>query len=213
MKKDAPLISLIFTLLTGSLLTCSLLTYANPAVGVKVVILGDSLTEGYGVKQEASFPFLLQRKFEQLGRKDVQIVANGVSGSTSASGVSRVKWIAKSKPDYVVIALGSNDGLRGFAIAETKKNLSLTIETANALKIKVILTGLRMPPNYGKTYTEDFRKVFKELSQKYQVPLIPFLLERVGGESSLNQSDGIHPNEKGHAIIAETVFKTLKEIL
>ncbi|HPI40474.1 MAG TPA: arylesterase [Pseudobdellovibrionaceae bacterium] len=194
----------LFTILT-------ILSNHPPAHALKILILGDSLTEGYGVTQELAFPHLIQSKFHQLGKKDIQVIPSGISGSTSASGLSRLKWLLKSKPDVLILALGSNDGLRGFKISETEKNLSETIELAQKNKIKVILAGLKMPPNYGNTYTQDFEKIFPQLSKKYKIPLIPFLLKDVGGIPKLNQSDGIHPNEKGHEIIAETVFKILKD--
>lgn len=194
-------------------LALSIFLFYPSAYALKVVILGDSLTEGYGVHQDLAFPALVQKKFQDIGRKDVQIIASGVSGATTSSGVPRLKWLLKSKPQVLVLALGSNDGLRGFKISEIQKNLSETIELAQKNNMKVFLSELKMPPNYGKTYTKDFESLFKELAHKYKIPLVPFLLENVGGNSKLNQSDGIHPNEKGHAIMAENIFKYLKENL
>jgi len=178
----------------------------------KLVILGDSLTEGYGVSREAAYPFLLEQKFKQAGMP-WSVLNAGVSGSTTASANSRLKWLFKSKPQAVLIVLGANDGLRGLKVEESEKNLALAIELAQKEKVKVILGGLYMPPNYGKEYTTKFKNIYTNLTKKYSIPLIPFILDKVAGDSSLNQADGIHPNEKGHKIIADHIFNSLKGIL
>jgi len=177
-----------------------------------LVIIGDSLTEGYGVPKEKAFPFLVE---EKLASKDIslKIINSGVSGSTSASAPSRVQWALKSNPDYLALALGANDGLRGLSTEEMKKNLGEAIQAAKDQGAKVFLFGMYMPPNMGKKYTTEFAQVFLELSKEKEVPLLPFLLENVGGKKDLNQSDGIHPNEKGHEVLADTVFKFLQEQL
>jgi len=177
-----------------------------------LVIVGDSLTEGYGVPKEKAFPYLVE---EKLASKDIslKIINSGVSGSTSASAPSRVQWALKSKPDYLALALGANDGLRGLSTKEMKKNLGEAIQAAKDQGTKVFLFGMYMPPNMGKKYTTEFAQVFLDLSKEKEVPLLPFLLENVGGQKELNQSDGIHPNEKGHEVLAETVFKFLQEQL
>lgn len=175
----------------------------------KLVILGDSLTEGIGVAQAAAFPALLEKKIRAAGGQ-WSVVNAGVSGSTSASAPSRMKWLMKNKPDLFLLILGANDGLRGLKTEETEKNLAAAIEAAQKEKVKVILGGLYMPPNYGKDYTERFKALYLRLSKKYKVKLIPFILEDVAGDAKLNQSDGIHPNEKGHEVIAEHLYKSLK---
>ena len=144
---------------------------------------------------------------------DVKVVNAGVSGSTSASAASRVKWYIRSQPDIIIIALGGNDGLRGLSLAHMKKNLSKAIELAQSEKIQILLSGMQIPLNYGTEYTDSFREVFHELSELYELPMIPFLLKDVGGISSLNQPDGIHPNPDGHQIIAATVLKHLEPLL
>ena len=177
-----------------------------------MIFLGDSLTEGYGVAQENAFPQIIAEKF----RKDKsvwEITASGSSGSTSASALSRLKWLAKEKPDVVFILLGSNDGLRGLKTEETEKNLSEAVKWAKENKIKVILGQLYVPPNYGKDYSKKFTAVYPRVAKKYAIPLAPFLLENVGGIADLNQADGIHPNEKGHAIVAENLYRYLKKEL
>lgn len=178
----------------------------------KLIFLGDSLTEGYGVAQEAAFPQLVEQKFKQ-DKSLWTISASGSSGSTSASTLSRLKWISKDKPDVVFILMGSNDGLRGLKVEETEKNLGLALQWAADQKIKIILGQLHVPPNYGKDYSKKFTEIFPRLAKKYKVKLGPFLLNDVAGISKLNQADGIHPNEKGHKIIADNIYKYLKKEL
>jgi acyl-CoA thioesterase-1 len=181
-----------------------------------LLVLGDSLTEGYGVAQEAAFPFLLEKKLNQFYSKGStsippwKIINSGISGSTTASAPSRVKWIMRSRPDALLLILGANDGLRGLKVTESEKNLAQAIEFLQKEKIKVILGGLYMPPNYGQKYTTDFKNMYQRLAKKYQLILVPFILDNVAGQSEYNQKDGIHPNEKGHEIIAENIFKVLK---
>lgn len=174
----------------------------------KLIFLGDSLTEGYGVAQEAAFPQIIQEKFKTT-KPEWKIIASGSSGSTSASTLSRLKWIAKDKPDVVFILMGSNDGLRGLKITETEKNLTEALIWAQNQKIKIILGQLHVPPNYGQEYSKKFTEIFPRLAKKYKVKLAPFLLNQVAGIPKLNQADGIHPNELGHQIIANNIYKYL----
>ncbi|HEX4922845.1 MAG TPA: arylesterase [Bdellovibrionales bacterium] len=180
---------------------------------VRIVILGDSLTDGYGVAKDAAYPAVLGRKFKEAGHSGVDVVNAGISGSTTASAESRFRWHLKKKPDVLMIALGGNDGLRGMKLAQTKKNLSNIISSAKKEKIEVVLAGMKIPPNYGKEYTEGFEQLYRELAKEFDVALIPFLLEGVGGEKELNQTDGIHPNEKGHVKMAETVYPHLLKLV
>jgi acyl-CoA thioesterase-1 len=145
----------------------------------------------------------------------VRLTNAGISGSTSASGPGRLKWALKSSPlpDIVIVELGANDGLRGIDPKATKANLRETIRLAKDRGVLVLLAGMRMPPNYGPGYTEEFSALFSELAKEEGVPLIPFFLDRVAGERSLNQPDGIHPNEAGYKIIAQTVLPHLEPLL
>lgn len=179
----------------------------------RLIVLGDSLTEGYGVSKDSAYPAILENKLHDSGKTEWTVINAGVSGSTSASAVSRMKWIFKSKPDVVLLVLGANDGLRGFKVSETEKNLSEAIDYAKSQNVRLILGGLYMPPNYGANYTESFRKMYLDLAKKHKVVLIPFVLDKVAGNPNLNLSDGIHPNEQGHKIIADTIFKIIKEKL
>ena len=178
----------------------------------KIVFLGDSLTEGYGIAFERAYPALLQEMFTEK-KMDIEVINAGVSGSTSAGGKSRLRWYLKAKPDIIFIALGANDGLRGLKISQTKQNLEDIISMALENKLKVIVAGMLLPPNYGETYREEFKQMYEELSKKYKIIFYPFLLEGVGGEKDLNLADGIHPNEKGHQLMAKKLFPFLKENL
>jgi acyl-CoA thioesterase I len=185
---------------------------------IKVLFLGDSLTEGYGVPKEKAYPALVVEKLNQrfITRRTAKRVAplyGGISGSTSASALSRLRWFLKANPRVLFLALGANDGLRGLPVKDLEKNLDATISLALSKKIDVILAGMRIPPNYGKKNAEEFESVFKRLAQKYKVTFIPFLLEGVGGVKELNIEDGIHPNEKGHQKVAELVFPYLEKVL
>ena len=198
------------------LLICILTCLAAPALHAKdfkkLVIIGDSITEGYGVSHDQAYPHLLQQKIDKLGKK-WRVVNSGISGSTAASAPSRVTWILKQKPDLVVLALGANDGLRGAPIKSIEDNLAKAVNACKDAKVKVVVAGMRVPPNYGAEYTAQFYAAFGRVAARAGVPLLPFLLENVAGKTELNQADAIHPNEKGHAIVAETVFKAIKGYL
>ena len=189
-----------------------ILTFANPALSKTVLFIGDSLTEGYGVPKADSFPSLVQKKFDNQ-KKKIKVLNGSVSGSTTASGLSRLRWFLKAKPDILFLALGANDGLRGIKLSESKKNLIKIIDLAREKNMKIILAGMLLPPNYGEKYRTEFEVMYKDLEKKYKLTRIPFLLKGVAGEKDLNQNDGIHPNEKGHVIISNTVYKTLRSVL
>lgn len=195
-------LSLSFLLFTGAS------TFAQESKK-RMVILGDSLTEGYGVAQTKAFPDLLQNKIE-AEKKNWTVTNAGVSGSTTASALSRLQWQLKNKTDIVVIALGANDGLRGLKIEDSEKNLAKAIEYAKSKNVKVLLAGIMVPPNYGKDYGDRFAKMYVNLSKKHKVKLLPFLLKDVGGVASMNLADGIHPNEKGHEVMAATMYEFVK---
>jgi acyl-CoA thioesterase-1 len=174
-----------------------------------ILMLGDSLTEGSGVRKTQAYPYLVEQKLKAKGFSSIKVTNAGVSGSTSASALSRLKWHLRSTPDILLLALGANDGLRGLSTVQMKRNLAKTIELALSKGVRVVLAGMKMPPNYGAEYTREFEKVFYQLAKEYDVVFIPFLLEGVAGDPKLNFPDGLHPNEQGHQIIAESVYKTL----
>lgn len=173
-----------------------------------LVIMGDSLSDGYGIAKENSFPALLEKELPQW-----KIVNASISGSTSASGPDRISWVLKSKPNAVLIALGGNDGLRGLEPKDLKLNLERSIATLQKEKVKVLLAGIKAPPNYGKNYAKKFSSVYSQISKEKKIPLYPFLLEGIAGNPNLNLADGIHPNEAGHQKLAQNILKFLKREL
>jgi acyl-CoA thioesterase-1 len=177
-----------------------------------VLMLGDSLTEGTGLRKNQAYPYLVEQKLRAQGFSSIKVINAGVSGSTSASALSRLKWHLRSTPEILLLALGANDGLRGLSTVQMKRNLAKTIELALSKGVRVVLAGMKMPPNYGAEYTREFEKVFYQLAKEYDVVFIPFLLEGVAGDPKLNFPDGLHPNERGHQIIAELVYKTLVKL-
>lgn len=183
-----------------------------PANTKKIIMLGDSLTEGLGVAKSSAYPALIEQKIKN-DQKNWVVVNAGISGSTSASGPSRMKWQLKSKPNMVFLALGANDGLRGFKVSEIEKNLSESIEMAQKEKVTVVLGGMMMPPNYGDQYAKDFAALYPRLAKKYNLTLVPFILKGVAGDPALNLADGVHPNEKGYIIVADTIYSVLKGLL
>ena len=178
-----------------------------------ILFLGDSLTEGLGVSKNQAYPNLVQELAKNKLNKNIKAINGGVSGSTTNDALSRLKWYLKRKPDIVFIALGANDGLRGLNLTQSQKNLEEIITHAQKSKAKVLLAGMLIPPNYGPDYSKEFEKMYLEIKEKYNLKFMPFLLKNVAGVQSLNQADGIHPNAKGHKIIAKEVFKFLKEEL
>ncbi len=183
----------------------------------RILILGDSLTEGYGVPEGDAYPALLETKLNRELAPETglryEVVNGGISGATTSGGVSRIEWFLRSRPDFMVLALGGNDGLRGIPVPEMKKNLALILRAADENKIPTLLAGMKMPPNYGLSYAESYAKAFQEVAGQFEVPLIPFLLDGVGGLPEMNLPDRIHPNSRGHRVICETVYKALSPAL
>jgi acyl-CoA thioesterase-1 len=177
-----------------------------------VVCLGDSLTEGFGLAPEQAYPHLVETRLRAGGRS-VRVVNAGISGSTSASAAARLRWQLKAEPDVVVIALGGNDGLRGVDVTATETNLSEAITLAKASGARVLLAGMKLPPNYGPEYTEAFEALFPTLAARHDVALLPFLLEGVAADPELNLPDGIHPNARGAEIVARNVHDALLPLL
>ena len=179
-----------------------------------IVFYGNSLTAGYGLSPEQAFPAIIQKKIDSLGLP-YNVINAGVSGETSSGGKTRVDWILREPVDIFILELGANDGLRGTALSETKKNLQDIIDKVKAKYpgSKLVFAGMEIPPNMGQAYTTEFRNIYIELAAKNKMTLIPFLLEGVGGEPELNQSDGIHPTAEGHLIVADNVWKQLQKLL
>lgn len=180
-----------------------------------IIFFGNSLTAGYGLSPEQAFPALIQKKIDSLGLP-YNVTNAGVSGETSSGGLTRINWILQQPIDIFILELGANDGLRGILpLSTTKQNLQDIIDRVKAKNpnAKLVLAGMQVPPNMGQKYTAEFRDMFPELAEKNSMTLIPFLLEGVGGETNLNQTDGIHPTVEGHRIVAENVWKELEKLL
>lgn len=178
----------------------------------RIVAFGDSLTAGLGVSAEESYPAQLQRRLDVLGYT-YRVINAGVSGDTTAGGLRRVSWILTNKPDLVILELGANDGLRGLSVDQTQHNLREIIQRLRGAGVGIVLAGMKLPPNYGQDYTMRFEAMYRTVAREQQVPFIPFFLEGVGGSSSLNQADGIHPTGEGYKVVVENLLKTLIPIL
>ena len=191
-----------------------LLLVASPASAADHVIaaLGDSLTAGLGVSPEEAYPAMLEARLRREGF-EYRVINAGVSGDTSAGGLRRIDWVLKLRPDVVIVALGANDGLRGQAPDVLRDNLTRIIERARAAGVRVLLAGMRLPPNYGDDYARAFAGVYPAVARATGVPLAPFLLDGVAGDARLNQPDGIHPTVEGQRVIAERLWPYLKPLL
>jgi acyl-CoA thioesterase-1 len=177
-----------------------------------ILAFGDSLTAGFGVPDTESYPARLQNILIENGYAH-KVVNAGVSGDTTAGGVRRIKWLMKNNPEIVILELGANDGLRGLSLQEMESNLEKIIIICEESGAKVLLTGMKAPPNYGEEYTVEFEKTFFRLAEKYKLPLVPFFLEDVAGVREHTQSDGIHPLGSGYSIVVQTIWEYLKPLL
>lgn len=182
----------------------------------KILFFGDSLTAGYGLEDvNDAFPSLIQAKIDSLSLKYL-VLNSGLSGETTAGGKSRINWVLNNQNiDIFVLELGANDGLRGVPLKETKENLQAIIDAVlkKNSATRIVLAGMQLPPNMGIDYTTQFKTIFPDLAKKNELELIPFLLKDVGGVTSLNQADGIHPTVKGHKILATNVWEVLKPMI
>ncbi|OQW33989.1 MAG: hypothetical protein A4C66_03960 [Nitrospira sp. HN-bin3] len=185
---------------------------STPDTRPRIVAFGDSLTSGFGVPTEASYPAQLQRRLDAIGYT-YRVINAGVSGDTTAGGLRRVPWILRNKPEVVILELGANDGLRGLSIEQTHHNLREIIHRLKEAGVGIVLAGMKLPPNYGRDYLARFEGIYPSLANEYRLPLIPFFLEGVGGSGSLNQADGIHPTAQGYALIVEQVLTILSPLL
>jgi acyl-CoA thioesterase I len=177
-----------------------------------IAAMGNSLTAGQGVDPSLNYPSRLQRKIDEAGYA-YRVVNFGVSGDTSGQGLGRLDAIIKKSPKIVIVELGANDGLRGMPAEVTKQNLETIVERLQSAGVKVVLVGMQVPPNYGPQYAEAFRSIFRDTAKKYRISLVPFLLDRVGGNAALNQEDGVHPTAEGYKIVVENVWKVLQPLL
>ncbi len=178
----------------------------------KIVAFGDSLTAGFGVSAEESYPAQLQRKLDQAGYR-YQVINAGVSGDTTAGGVRRIDWVLKSRPRIVIVELGANDGLRGLDLKETRSNLEQILQRLRAAGVTVVLTGMKLPPNYGAEYEGRFTALYGDLARRYDATHLPFFLEGVAAHPALNQADGIHPTGEGYRLVVDHLMPVLEPLL
>ena len=180
----------------------------------RIVFFGDSLTAAYGLSKSDGYPAQIQNKLDSL-KLNYKVINAGLTGETTAGGLRRINWVLSKPVDIFVLALGGNDALRGISPESSKMNLEKIIKAVKAKnpKAKILLAGMKAPPNMGDTFTKRFQMIYKEISKKHKIPIIPFLLKGVGGKAELNLEDAVHPNKKGQKIIAETVWMELKKLL
>lgn len=192
------------------------LMWFSPAAGaappLRLLVLGDSLTAGYGLKAEDGFTAQLQAALKDAGR-DVVVLNAGVSGDTTAGGRARIGWALGDKPDAVIVELGANDGLRGLDPKATFDNLDAIIADIRTAGLPVLLTGMLAPPNLGRDYADDFNAVFPRLAEKHGVLFYPFFLAGVATKPELNQDDGIHPNPKGVRAVVDRILPYVLDLL
>jgi acyl-CoA thioesterase-1 len=179
-----------------------------------ILFFGNSLTAGYGIDPEESFAGRIQTRLDSL-KKEFRVINGGLSGETTAGGLSRLDWFLEEEPYLFVLELGGNDGLRGIALTETKKNLLAIVDKVQAKypNTKIILAGMQIPPNMGQEYTEEFKAIYPAVAKEKNIELIPFLLEGVAGNPDLNLPDGIHPTAEGHRLVMETLWPYISKAL
>ena len=179
-----------------------------------ILFFGNSLTAGYGIDPEESFAGRTQSRLDSL-KKECRVINGGLSGETTAGGLSRLDWFLEEEPYLFVLELGGNDGLRGIALTETKKNLLAIVDKVRAKypNTKIILAGMQIPPNMGQEYTEEFKAIYPAVAKEKNIELIPFLLEGVAGDPDLNLPDGIHPTAEGHRLVMETLWPYISKAL
>jgi acyl-CoA thioesterase-1 len=183
------------------------------ASGRTILVLGDSLSAAYGIRPEQGWVALLTQRLQAQGY-GYQIVNASVSGETSGGGVERLpRALRLHQPEIVILELGANDGLRGLPASNTRENLARMVQLSQASGARVLLVGIRIPPNYGPRYTEEFARIFSELANQYHLPLVPFLLERVALDPARMQADGLHPNAGGEPPVLDTLWPYLKPLL
>ena len=179
-----------------------------------ILFLGDSITAGYGIDPSEAFPARIQQRIDARGWP-FKVINAGQSGDTSAGGLSRLDWLLRNRIDILVLELGANDGLRGLPLENTRKNLQAIIDRTRERypRVKIVIAGMKLPPNWGGDYGRRFESMFVDLAKKNKAALVPFVLEGVGGVRDLNLADAIHPTAKGHEIVAANVWKVLEPIM
>jgi acyl-CoA thioesterase-1 len=190
-----------------------IISYSITAQTKKLLILGDSISAGYGIKESENWVNLLEASFKR-NNFDIEIINSSVSGDTTIGGLFRIKSdLSEYRPDYVLVELGGNDALRGYPINKIKSNLLKIIDASFGAKANPVIMQIRIPPNYGKNYVAAFESIYSQIAKEKNIPMLTFLLEKVALDKSLMQLDGIHPNQKAQQIMANQVEKELSLIL
>ncbi len=178
-----------------------------------ILVFGDSLSAAFGIRPEQGWVALLAQRLQAQGY-GYQIANASVSGETSGGGLERLpRALQIHRPETVILELGANDGLRGLPVSETRDNLAHMVQLSQAAGARVLLVGIRIPPNYGPRYTESFARIFPDLAQQYHLPLVPFLLEKVALDPARMQPDGMHPNSQGEPPVLDNVWAYLQPLL
>ncbi len=203
----------------GFVLLCAVLFSAQPLLAnntadstIRLLVFGDSLAAGYGLQSKESFPYQLEVALRKAGY-DVSVINAGVSGDTSAGGLSRVEWVLMDAPHIVIVELGANDALRGLSPSMTKENLEGILTKLQQRQVRVILAGMKAPRNLGDDYVNAFDKIYPQLSKRYNIPLVPFFLDGVALNPKLNLVDGIHPNADGVLVIVRNILPLVESVI
>jgi len=208
----------LLLVLKSALLSLSFLSFvawSAPAIAEnpKILIYGDSLSAAYGIPQQQGWAALLQKKL-YLEQYRYDVINASISGETSSGGASRIASTLKQiKPKIIILELGANDGLRGLPIKEMAVNLSVIIQQSKKSGAKILLIGMRIPPNYGPKYTEAFNQTYQKLSLEHKISLVPFMLDNIAAKPNLIQEDGLHPNVLGQPLILENIWPKLQRLL
>jgi acyl-CoA thioesterase-1 len=206
------MIALVARALFFAALALSLVGVGEARAERVIVALGDSLTAGLGVAADEAYPALLEARLAREGYA-YRVVNAGVSGDTTAGGLRRVDWVLRAKPEIAIVALGANDGLRAQSPQAMRENLTAIVKRLQAAGARVLLVGMRLPPNYGADYTTEFQAVFPEVARSTGAAFMPFLLDGVAADTRLNQPDGIHPTAAGYQVIADRLWPYLRPLL
>ncbi len=194
-------------------IACLILAITPAAAHIPVILdFGDSLTAGYGLAPEQAFPQRLEAALHRQGI-EARVINAGVSGDTTAGGLARLDWALADRPDLVILALGANDALRGIDPGAVRGNLDKIIQRIESSGAKVLLVGMLAPPNWGDEYKVEFDRIFPDLARLYSVPLYPFFLEGVAMKPELNQPDGLHPNERGVAVLVDRIAPVVAQLV
>jgi acyl-CoA thioesterase-1 len=204
--------SVSLLLLVLQLASCAAVPTAPAAEERVIVAFGDSLTAGLGVDAGRTYPALLGERLKREGY-DYRVINAGVSGDTTAGGLRRVDWALRLKPEIVILELGVNDALRGQKLTAVRANLDQLLSRFQAAGARVLVAGMRLPPNYGDRYAEDFHRLYGDVARARNAPLMPFFLDTVGAVAHLNQADGIHPTAEGYAIVVDRLWPYLVPLL